>query len=60
VSEGGIWKTMRRTRDIIYLLDVDAVACAAENEACSHCLCKPTGLVEKFMLAWALTRRMKM
>ncbi len=27
-----------------YLLHVNAVACAAEDEACSHSLCESTGL----------------
>jgi hypothetical protein len=28
-----------------YLLHVDAVACAAENEACSHGFCEASSLV---------------
>ena len=29
-----------------YFLDVDAVACTAEDEACAHCFCESTGLVK--------------
>ena len=30
--------------EVIYLLHVDAVACAAEYQACSHCLCEASSL----------------
>lgn len=40
--EGGIWREREEGR---YFLHVDAVACTAEDEACSHSFCKSTGLV---------------
>lgn len=30
-----------------YFLHVDAVACAAEDKACSHCFCESTSLLEQ-------------
>jgi hypothetical protein len=30
-----------------YFLHVDAVACATEDQACSHCFCKSAGLLRE-------------
>jgi hypothetical protein len=42
VEIGGVVECFRT-----YFLNVDAVACAAEDKACSHCFCESTGLLEQ-------------
>jgi hypothetical protein len=38
------WTRRKWGGDWIYLLHVDAVACAAEDKTCSHCFCEAAGL----------------
>jgi hypothetical protein len=42
-----VQKTIWETEGVTYLLHIDAVACATEDQTCSHCLCKPSSLVKR-------------